>query len=140
MKNRLCPSEEILSAYLSHTISEENRTKIEKHLSECNTCRELVADAHYIVNRPSINQRIRTLFIHLNKNKWLIGAAIALTASFFFPKYFMQFLAATILMGIKWIIDSKSTRMLITVYDAWKSSNSDKTFSEFDRNKKIEKK
>jgi len=40
--------------------------------------------------------------------------------SFTVPQYFIQLLVATLLLGIKWIVDAKSIKMFIMVYDAWK--------------------
>ncbi|MFA5255328.1 MAG: hypothetical protein WC419_01350, partial [Candidatus Omnitrophota bacterium] len=40
--------------------------------------------------------------------------------SFVFQRFFLQFLTATLLLGVKWITDAKSTKMLIMIYEAWK--------------------
>jgi hypothetical protein len=33
----------------------------------------------------------------------------------------VQFLTATLLLGIKWVADAKSTKMLVMIYEAWKN-------------------
>ena len=53
-------------------------------------------------------------------NIYLILAIISFILSFVFQHYFVQFLTATLLLGIKWISDAKSTKMLVMIYEAWK--------------------
>ena len=48
----------------------------------------------------------------------LTSAFVFFVLSFVFPHYFMQFLAAAALAGIKWIVDRKATRTQILVYKA----------------------
>ena len=40
---------------------------------------------------------------------------------------FLQLLVATILLGIKWITDSRTTKMLIMIHDAWKRGDEKET-------------
>ena len=54
-------------------------------------------------------------------NLYLILAVIAFSLSFVTPRYFVQLLVATLVLGIKWVADSRSTKMLIAIYDAWKT-------------------
>lgn len=58
--------------------------------------------------------------IWLKKGRWLIGALLAFGLSFFFPRYFLQFLILAAILGGKWIFDTASTRTLIMIYDAWR--------------------
>jgi hypothetical protein len=53
-------------------------------------------------------------------NVYLILAIVSFILSFVFWDFFLQFLTATILLGIKWIADAKSTKMLVMIYEAWK--------------------
>ena len=55
----------------------------------------------------------------MKKNLWLFGAIAAFLLSFFVPRYFVQFLVATILLGAKWIFESVNARILIMIYEAW---------------------
>lgn len=47
-------------------------------------------------------------------------AAGAFAASFLVPRYFIQLLVATLILGIKWIVDAKTTKMLVMIHEAWK--------------------
>ncbi len=116
--NRICPTEELLSEYLSGDISAEERERVEKHLVSCAKCRRLVAEAHDIVKKPDTDEILNILRRRARENLWFLGALSALLLSFIFPKYFIQFLVACLLLGIKWVIDSKTTRTLIMVHEA----------------------
>lgn len=92
------------------------RKDIEAHLAGCYRCLDaLVAikEGDVIFN----NKRRPGL-----KKEWLYLALAVLCfgASFVFSRYFLQFLTATLILGMKWVVDSKTSRMLIMVYDAWK--------------------
>lgn len=53
-------------------------------------------------------------------NLYLVLACAAFLLSFITPRYFIQSLVATLILGIKWVVDSKTTRMLIMIQEAWK--------------------
>lgn len=133
MKNRLCPSEENLSEYLSGVTSDSEKILIEQHLANCQACRTLVADAHSIA-RKSAENKIHNLFRALKREHlWLTACVISLSFSFVFSKYFIQFLTASLLLGIKWIIDSKTTKTLIMIHKTLKTSDAadiDETFKD----------
>lgn len=123
MNNRICPDEYALSEYLSGSIRREEQPIIEEHLARCPACRKLVSESHDVLKGARFSKALSRLAGTIKRNAWLICALAALWASFLFPKYFLQFLAAASLAGVKWIIDSKTTKMLITVYDALKHSD-----------------
>lgn len=125
--NRICPTEELLSEYLSGSISPEGKKSVEMHLSGCAECRTLIAEAYDIVKKTDISEIWNNIISWIRKNIWLIGASVALVLSFLIPRYFLQFLAACLLMGAKWIIDSKTTKMLIMIHEAWKHGDKDST-------------
>ncbi|MBD3425719.1 MAG: hypothetical protein GF409_00650 [Candidatus Omnitrophica bacterium] len=118
--NRLCPQEEELAGYLSGKLTGDEKKLIEKHLSRCSKCRELVSDAHTVLSTPDLREKFFELKRSLRRNIWLVVAGFSLAASFFLAEYFIQLITAAVLCGIKWIIDSQSTRMLITVYEAYR--------------------
>lgn len=124
--NRICPPEEILSEYLSGHLPPEERDELEKHLVSCDSCRNLLIDAHDILKKPDIREIFINTLLWLKKNYWLLGSLLTLITSFLFPEYFLQFLTACILMGAKWIIDSKNTKTLIMINEAWKRERSHK--------------
>ena len=51
---------------------------------------------------------------------FVIIAMICFISSFVISRFFLQFLAATIIFGMKWIVDSKTNRLLVMIYDAYK--------------------
>lgn len=124
--NRICPSEEILSEYISGILSPADKSEFEKHLAACTECRQLLAEVHDCLDGPDIRQIYRNVLCWVKKNRWLIGAATAFLCSFLFPGHFLQFLAACLILGIKWVIDAKTAKMLIMVYEAWKSKDKEK--------------
>ena len=90
--NRICPSEELLSEYLSGKIPPEAREPLEKHLSSCRICRTLISEAYDILKKRDPNDVQAILTGWIQKNIWLIGATVSLIISFLIPRYFLQFL------------------------------------------------
>jgi len=131
MKNRLCPNEETLSEYISGTLSAEKRLMIEKHLAFCQSCRTILAETHDITRR-SAGEKIITRFSSRKREVlWLTACLIMFTASFVFSKFFLQFLTVSFLLGIKWILDSKTTKTLIMINKTLKAetqTDKEKTF------------
>ena len=129
MIRRICPQEGILSEYLCGVLPPDEKAAVEEHLAGCDECRRRVSDADEIVNRPDLRQIKEKLMDWIKSNPWFFAAAISFVFSFLFPKYFLQFLTAAILAGAKWIIDSKTTKMLIMVYEAWKRGDKKEVMS-----------
>ncbi len=121
--NRICPDEKILSAYLKAVLPSEERKVVEKHLAGCDACRGLIIDAHNILKKNGFLKTAGKLGQWIIKNRWGIGSATALICSFFVPRYFLQFLAAALILGSKWITDSRTTKTLIMIHEAWKRGN-----------------
>lgn len=110
------PKEAELAEYLSKTLNGEGRKRVEDHIACCNDCLDNVVSAHESVRtfkkrKDGVMKKI---------NIYLILAIISFILSFAFQHYFVQFLTATLLLGIKWISDAKSTKMLVMIYEAWK--------------------
>jgi hypothetical protein len=120
MYRRICPEEEVLSAYLCDRLPAEEKENVEAHLACCPPCRDLIACALKFGMAPGIGERGRAFFALLKKNLWLLGAAFSLGLSFFCPRHFMQFLAAGVIMGLKWIVDGTSFRMMFLVQERLK--------------------
>ncbi|MGB2600302.1 MAG: zf-HC2 domain-containing protein [Candidatus Omnitrophota bacterium] len=127
MNRRICPQEEILSEYLCGHLPPEDKNAVEEHIAGCNSCRELLSDAYEIISKPDLNQTRRKVMNWIKSNPWFFTSVTAFTFSFVFPRYFLQFLAAGLLAGAKWIIDAKTTKMLIMIYEAWKHGDKDTT-------------
>lgn len=123
--NRLCPSEERLGEYVAGVISQKDRVHLEKHLAACHECRKLVSEAHDVIKMPDAGKIKRDAWGWIKNNRWLLGASLAFVFSFVFSEYFLQFLVGSFIMGGKWIIDSKTTKMLIMIHEAWKKGDND---------------
>lgn len=92
---------------------------------------ELVARAKDLVSRraagsaecPHCGKPITPFKKPLSQQKilngvWLGLAVVSFLLSFAFPGYFVQCVAAGLLFGIKWAVDSKNTRTQILIYKA----------------------
>ncbi len=135
MNNRICPTEETLSAYLSGSLTKNEVSAIETHLTACKTCRELVFDTYDLISKPVPGIILSTMLSFIKKNVWGLLSLVSFTLSFTCGKYFFQFLAASILLGLKWITDSKTTKTLIMIHEAWKrgdKESADNILSKFD--------
>ena len=110
------PTESELADYLSKASSDEARKRIEDHIACCNDCLDGAISAHESVKKF----RKGKAGIMKKVNIYLILAIVSFILSFIYRDYFLQFLTATLLLGIKWIADAKSTKMLIMIYEAWK--------------------
>ncbi len=122
---RICPDDVIIAKYLGGKMASWEKTPIEEHLAGCQACRKLVAEAHDVLKGEAAREKTKRSFRFIAKNIWFIGAFIMLVASFFVSKYFLQFLAASLLMGAKWIIDNRATRLMVMVKDALKDEKSE---------------
>jgi len=111
-----CIPFEKLYDYTNGTLPLRIREGIESHLAKCYYCLDMVVSIHSGIENSYYKRRWglkkETLF--------LLMAVICFLSSFIFSRFFLQFLTATTILGIKWIVDSKSSRMLITIYEAWK--------------------
>lgn len=119
-KSALCLSRVELNDYLSGALSRERKKDIEDHLKDCNGCLEKVVFAYQTVEEFNKTKGVKPMKFLWKRNLWLYAAILAFVLSFFVPRYFVQLLVATILMGTKWIFDSVNARILIMIYEAWK--------------------
>lgn len=114
------PTESELADYLS---TKKDKERVEAHIAGCTECLDRVVSAYESVktfNKGKVN-------VMKKMNVYLILAVMSFALSFIAPRYFLQFLTATMLLGIKWIIDSKSTKMLVMIYESWKRGNAEET-------------
>jgi hypothetical protein len=115
------PQDEKLARFLSGSLSTPDRDALERHLAHCDECLAKAAMAYESVKefrrklppgKDGIMKRI---------NLYLVLAVAAFALSFIMPQYFLQLLVATLLLGIKWVVDSRTTKMLVMIYEAWKA-------------------
>ena len=128
-----CPSEAVLAGYLGNSLKQKEKEEVETHISECLYCLEQLNLAHQAQkafskgNLPSSGQKIvdkakkiSSLAPAKSKRKgsiWLVATLIAFTLSFLVPRYFLQFLAAAVILGIKWALESDAAKTLIMILD-----------------------
>ncbi len=129
-----CPDEATLTAYLSGTLKEEQARVVEEHLAACHLCLENVRAGHLgdklygEKGLPASNDRLIRKAKGIAKMDpkkkriqsyiWLAATILAFTMSFTAPRYFAQFLAAALILGLKWVSESESVRTLIIAMDA----------------------
>jgi hypothetical protein len=123
----LCPDEAILNSYMNNELQGELLAKTEKHISQCESCLAKIALASNILTQENsfllkIKESFMNMFTRLNI--WAISSIIFFILSFVYPKHFIQFLGASIVLAVKWILDNKNTKMLIMIHEAWKKEGS----------------
>lgn len=144
-----CPDELILVEYLKGSPDKEKCQSIEHHLAGCGFCLSQLALASQAqamdtqgsfdsVPQALVDKAKSFLGVHrnprgLSRDKarmrksvfFLAGAAIFFILSFIFPRYFIQFLVVTLILGIRWALESDGGRTLIMVLDSWRRHSHD---------------
>jgi len=122
IKRQIHPGDTALAAFLDNSMSKTERQRCEEHLVSCAECRVKIVSAYESVKsfkNEKTSKRKATIMKKINI--YLVLTIIAFALSFLTPRYFLQLLVATLLLGTKWIVDAKSTKMLIMIYEAWKN-------------------
>ena len=135
-KTPSCPDETTLAAYSNGVLSKPEEEKIEGHVADCYFCLENLRTAYLgdklyregnlpdsderIINKAKGIAKLKTNNKHLKRNLWLFGTVLAFALSFIFPRYFVQFLVAAPILGLKWVFESENARTLIMVLDSWR--------------------
>jgi len=116
------PDANQMAGYLDKTIPAGERRKIESHLASCRECLRAMATAHEAVTKFRKDQKNsdRRKRIMKKIDPYLMLAVAFFLLSFATPRFFIQSLVATLIFGLKWVADSRSTKMLVMIYDAWK--------------------
>lgn len=146
-KTPQCLDDEALLDYLEYKLDGRERKGVEEHLSQCNFCLSqlnlafeakksnirniggkipsgLVNKAKALLNNDKNTIRKRGVS-RMKKNLFLVGAIIFFIISFLLPKYFMQCLVATLILGMRWVFESENGRTLIMVLDSWRRHSHD---------------
>lgn len=116
IETKVHPTEVELADFMDKSVSPLERQRLEKHLARCDECLNIIVSAYDSV-RPRKKERKNFM---KKINLYLLLAMISFTLSFVTPRYFIQLLVATLILGIKWVVDSKSAKMLVMIYEAWK--------------------
>jgi hypothetical protein len=136
-----CLESERLADYIAGNLSKNALADIEGHIAVCKECLDkisMAAKAGALWKNGQLAPASQTAISkatditakkRAGKNPkrhiWLLAAMIAFMASFVFPRYFIQCLVATILLGVKWIVESENVRTLILVLDSWRKHQHD---------------
>ncbi len=130
-----CLGENILSAYLDKALSGAERHRIEKHVSGCNHCLELLLvayDAQCGLKRcpPALKEKMRKhLGLKQKKTrpemKWLAGTLILFALSFAFRRYFLQFLVAAAILGFIWAMEGEGAKRVVMIFKGMKDEEKD---------------
>ena len=115
------PNETALAGYLDGSLTGIERESVEEHLASCGECLSVAVSAYESVKkfRKYMGRKNRRNILKMT-NIYLILALVSFVASFALPRFFIQSLVATLLFGMKWIADSRSTKMLVMIHDAWR--------------------
>jgi hypothetical protein len=156
-----CLDEAVLSDYLAGAVDEAVRKRIEYHLAGCGFCLSQLSIAFDSANIAGSKQSLRPprkiieslksrlgigpakadkkkFLFRIGKNGFFLGAAIiCFILSFIFSRYFMQFLVATLILGIRWAFDSQGGHTFITVLDTWRQQSQAKKESQDSRKKPL---
>lgn len=117
------PGFENMAGFLSKSLPGNEMRRIESHISSCEACLEEAVSAYDAVREFNSNVRRKKERTGIMKkvNLYLFLAAAAFCLSFMAKRYFIQLLVAAVIFGMKWVADSKSARMLVMIYEAWKT-------------------
>jgi hypothetical protein len=141
-----CPGDWELADFLSGVSGKKRKQEISAHIMSCDRCFDIAASGLKVLSETGENQDKELLDIPVKKacaiskkhpevkgkfknifkkGKYLFIAGVFFILSFIVKRYFLQFLCAAGIFGIKWTMDTGSTRALIMIYDAWKARKDD---------------
>ncbi len=141
-----CPSAEILEKYVSGALKPNELYDVRNHIRSCDFCNELIEGALLYsaygkhINLDTVPDKVRNkakslhpayktkenkIMNNFKRNIWLIVSLTSILASFFIPRYFIQFLILAVIFGLKWVFNRENTRALIMIYNAWKKHDKD---------------
>jgi hypothetical protein len=116
------PSDIEISDYLSGCLENTRHNYVRDHLAICGDClgKAVISFESVKEFRSNTSGKNRKAGFMKKINIYLILAIISFMLSFITPKYFLQLLVATLVLGAKWVVDSKTTKLLVTVHEALK--------------------
>jgi hypothetical protein len=143
-KTIYCFSENVLIDYLEEKLNSREYETVNNHITNCSFCLSqliLALEAQIVNERRRLKQAPREWIEkakallksdndrerkrirknkRVKKNLFLGGAIIFFLLSFLIPRYFIQFLVATLILGLRWALESESGHTLIMVLDSWR--------------------
>ena len=140
--NIKCLDEKALSSYLDEKLSDMERERIEKHIADCNVCLDMLLVAHEARNKRFSTRPLRglartilatTIFFDRKNRikqaglvekikkkrpelKWLFAGLLFFALSFVFRHYFLQFLAISVILGFKWVMEGDGAKRVIMIF------------------------
>lgn len=150
-----CPADEELADHVTSVIAgQPAEGGLLKHITECDRCFARTASAVFALTAldknidyqghpgallktkslPKIYPKAKSGYI--KRNRYLFISAAFFILSFLSRAYFLQFLVAASIFGLKWVMDTGGSRALIMIYDAWqnkKNRESDRFLKDRDR-------
>jgi hypothetical protein len=118
-----CPSEVELARYLEGVLPYAKRQVIEKHLSDCSLCLDILVTSKNILKEEKIVRK--SLLSYLSKQKWLIITAACFGFSFMVRRFFLQFLFLALIFGIKWALGGEGSRNLVMIFRSLSHKDAD---------------
>ena len=117
------PIEKLIKDHLAEERKEPPRSAVERAKAlmpgrpgaACPHCGKAITP----FKRPLQNQRLWNAL-------WLGLAAGSFALSFVFPRYFIQWVALSVLFGVKWIVDQRAARAQILIYKALQAEEKEK--------------
>jgi len=121
-----CLDEKELSSYLDERLSDVERKNIEEHIADCNICLGMLLVAYEsrgsskkcpailkdkIKNRLGLRQPKKRPEL-----KWFFAGLFFFILSFVFRHYFLQFLAISVILGFKWVMEGESAKRVIMIF------------------------
>lgn len=119
-----CSGEAELAKYLEGALPSGKRLDIERHLSDCSYCLDLLVAARELLKDVPGNKA--SWFNKLKAQKWLLLTTISFAFSFAVKRYFLQFLFLALILGIKWALGNEGSRNLVMIFRSL-SRNEDKS-------------
>jgi hypothetical protein len=98
----------------------EERQYIERHIASCNRCLGELVIAREAIRRErglirNVERAARKL-LGCSESKWLVLSILLFFFSFVYRRYFLQFLAAAVILGVKWVMEGEGARKTIMIF------------------------
>ncbi len=125
--NNKCLDEKTLSSYLDKRLPDAERKKIEEHIADCDICLDMLVTAYDLCKGSKkcpdalLNNRIKNKLGLKQARKsrelgWLLGAVFFFAFSFVFKHYFLQFLAVSVVLGFKWVMEGEAAKRVVMIF------------------------
>lgn len=141
-----CLSEQVLTEYLEGALIEAGRQAVEYHLTDCEFCLSQlnIAFESRMLNKQKCFESVPQKLINktkslleiggesrdkiklLKKRFSFMGMIFFFILSFIVPRYFIQFLVAAFILGIRWTFESEGGRTLILALNSWRQHSREK--------------